>query len=289
MFRHVIKEQLRVPAKIDYLGALRDFVSKVGHKHGFSERVINAFKLSIDEAATNIIKHAYRDWEGDITIRALVKKNSLTIILLDQGKFFDPRQVSDPDLKRYVDIGKKGGLGIFIMRRLLDSIDYRKTEEGNELRMVKYRDVARRRKIAVPSIPMSLKARYWLVANGIFTAVVTSLYFFSYSQEDDRIINRYIRAANLACSDFATLTAQTLSTLPQDELNIMANEGGERYAVVQAVKRPISSILMTKHKEIIYKAYLVDIKGMIIAPMEDSLFLKDFKMPDKAKQLQKDV
>ena len=111
MFRHVNKEQLRVPARVDYLSELRDFVTKVGRRYGFSERVINAFKLSIDEAATNIIKHAYRDWDGDITLRVIVKKNSLTVVLIDQGKFFDPRSVQDPDLQRYVDIGKKGGLG----------------------------------------------------------------------------------------------------------------------------------------------------------------------------------
>ena len=63
MFQNILKEQLKVPARIEFLGELRDFVTKVGHRHGFSERVINAFKLSIDEAATNIIKHAYRDWE----------------------------------------------------------------------------------------------------------------------------------------------------------------------------------------------------------------------------------
>ena len=49
-------------------------------------------------------------------------------------------RVQDPDLDRYVKIGKKGGLGIFIMRKLLDEIDYRHTEEGNELRLTKFRD-----------------------------------------------------------------------------------------------------------------------------------------------------
>ena len=85
MFRSVVKEQLKVPARVDYLGELRDFVTKVGKRHGFSERVVNAFKLSIDEAATNIIKHAYRDWDGDITIRAIVKKTSMTIVLVEQS------------------------------------------------------------------------------------------------------------------------------------------------------------------------------------------------------------
>jgi serine/threonine-protein kinase RsbW len=133
----VTKEQLKVPAHIDYLADLREFVTRIGKKHGFSDRVINAFKLAIDEAGTNVMRHAYRDVGGDgfITIRAIVKANSLTICLIDQGKYFDPKHVKDPDLQRYVDIGKKGGLGIFIMRRLMDEIDYRKTEEGNELRL----------------------------------------------------------------------------------------------------------------------------------------------------------
>ncbi|MCI0698190.1 ATP-binding protein, partial [candidate division KSB1 bacterium] len=93
MFQDVIKEQLKIPANIDYLGELREFVTKVGKKHGFSDKIINAFKLAIDEAGTNVIRHSYRgsESEGFITIRALVKKNSLTVCLIDQGKYFDPK------------------------------------------------------------------------------------------------------------------------------------------------------------------------------------------------------
>ncbi|MDQ7054438.1 MAG: ATP-binding protein [candidate division KSB1 bacterium] len=141
MFKSVIKEQLKVPAHIDYLGELRDFVVRVGRKYGVSEKIINSFKLAIDEAGTNIIRHAYRDHDepGFILLRVIVRKASITVSLIDQGKYFDPRNVGSPDLKRYVDIGKKGGLGIFIIRKLMDEIDYRRTEEGNELRLTKYR------------------------------------------------------------------------------------------------------------------------------------------------------
>ena len=102
--------------------------------------MINAFKLSIDEAATNIIKHAYRDWEGSITQRHR-QKNSLTIVLVDQGRVFRSAsgQRSDLQLCRH---RQEGGLGIFIMRRLLDEIDYHKTEEGGELWMVTSRRCA---------------------------------------------------------------------------------------------------------------------------------------------------
>ena len=165
MFKGVEKEQLKVPAHIDYLGDLRDFVIKIGRKNGFSDKDINAFKLSVDEASTNIIRHAYRetDDQGLITIRAVVKKNSLTLSLIDQGTYFDPKRVKNPDLNRYVDIGKKGGLGIFIMRKLMDEIDYRKTEEGNELRITKFHETAEKGKIlsAVSTLPSSIKVKYF--------------------------------------------------------------------------------------------------------------------------------
>ncbi|MCZ6818593.1 MAG: ATP-binding protein, partial [Calditrichaeota bacterium] len=93
MFSSVEKQQLKVPAHIDYLGDLRDFVTKIGRKHKFSDKVVNAFKLAVDEASTNIIRHAYRDsgTQGLITLRAIVKKNSLTLSVIDQGVYFDPK------------------------------------------------------------------------------------------------------------------------------------------------------------------------------------------------------
>ena len=59
MLKTAIKDEIKVPAHIDYLGELRNFVTKTGRKHNFPDSVVNAFKLSIDEAATNIIRHAY--------------------------------------------------------------------------------------------------------------------------------------------------------------------------------------------------------------------------------------
>jgi serine phosphatase RsbU (regulator of sigma subunit)/anti-sigma regulatory factor (Ser/Thr protein kinase)/tetratricopeptide (TPR) repeat protein/transposase len=204
LFQDVVKEQLKIPAHIDHLGELRDFVTRIGKKHDFSDKVINAFKLAIDEAGTNVIRHAYRgsDTQGFITIRALIKKSSMTICLIDQGKFFDPKHVKDPDLQRYVDIGKKGGLGIFIMRKLMDEIDYRRTEEGNELRLTKHRDAPLKKSkmpIRVPrgvpvhmptafkGIPATLKARYWIRTSAVITVIVGLgylLFFFRAASEN---------------------------------------------------------------------------------------------------------
>ncbi len=292
MFVDAKKEQLKVPAKIEFLGELRDFVTKVGHRHGFSERVINAFKLSIDEAATNIIKHAYRDWEGSITIRAIVKKNSLTIVLIDQGKYFDPRQVSDPDLQRYVDIGKKGGLGIFIMRRLLDEIDYRKTEEGNELWMVKYRDVARKRRIAVPAISMTLKARYWLISTAVFTFFLIGIYSIYYFRRADTIVQDYLSRGRNAISVLVSDVATNMQNNLAEDLRNSLAEGTnipEDIEVLSQTQRAIVFLQMSEARDILYNAYIVDNNHVILASTDSTQILERFITPESLTEIQKDV
>lgn len=138
MLRRLVNPQVTVPANMDFLGELRDFITRIGRLHGYPNKVINAFRLAVDEAATNIIRHAYRNRDGFITVKATIKEDSLTVSFIDQGIHFNPNAAPDPDLNHYVDIGKKGGLGIFIIRKLMDEIDYRRGEEGNELTITKY-------------------------------------------------------------------------------------------------------------------------------------------------------
>jgi len=284
LFRRVAKEELRVPGKVEYLGELRDFVTRVGRKYGFSERIINAFKLSIDEAATNIIKHAYRDWPGDITLRAVAKKNSLTIVLIDQGKYFDPRKVSSPDLQRYVDIGKKGGLGIFIMRRLLDGIDYRKTEEGNELWMVKNRDEAKKRKLALSSIPLSLKMRYWLYSLIIFTTVLLSVSYINFSTARRTILNNYIDAGRTACSSLQGYVLTRWSAIDPEVINYMKNYGSDDIEIQDAAAGGIRT-LADSYKDILKEVLITDKRGVVLASSDTlrAVWIDTFAVPDRAK------
>ncbi len=162
MFKRLVNPQVTVPAHMDFLGELRDFVTRIGKVHGYPTKVINAFKLAVDEVATNIIRHAYRNKDGFITVRATIKNDSLTLSFIDQGTFFDPSTVANPDLRHYVDIGKKGGLGIFIIRKLMDEIEYRRGAEGNELTITKYCDRSHKRNVlhALWTLSNSLKPKY---------------------------------------------------------------------------------------------------------------------------------
>jgi len=292
LFQNILKEQLKVPASVEYLGELRDFVTKVGRRHGFSERVINAFKLSIDEAATNIIKHAYRDWEGSITIRAIVKKNSLTMVLIDQSKYFDPRQVSDPDLQRYVDIGKKGGLGIFIMRRLLDEIDYRKTEEGNELWMVKYRDVARKHRLSVPALSMTLKARYWLISTSVFTLFLLGVYSFNFFRLQKSITDDFLARGRTALSVMTSdISINLQQQLPEaTRLSMLAGTNlPDDIDILAHTLPPLNTLQNSEYHDILYRAIIVDNNQFILASTEGQQIFEKFTRPQRVTELEKDV
>ena len=139
MVENIFKEQVKVPAQMGYLRVLRKFVNRIGKKYGFSQSELYAFKSCVDEACSNIIEHGYGFEDGSITIKAIVDNNCFTIELIDNGKEFDPKNVDDPDLQKYIEDRKKGGLGIFIMKKLLDEICYQRTAEGNILKLVKFR------------------------------------------------------------------------------------------------------------------------------------------------------
>lgn len=258
-----IKEEIKVPAHIDYLGELRNFVTKAGRKHSFPDTVVNAFKLCIDEAATNIIKHAYRDLEGMITMRVIIKKNSMTVVLIDQGKYFDPSRVADPDLKRYVDIGKKGGLGIFIMRKLLDEIEYHHTEEGNELRLTKYRDSSFRKKkvIQTPSVSVSLKMRYSIISAIILFFAIAIGYFYYFFKHGNQVLDEFIAIENPTSKSIA----RSIIDDKDAELKI--------FYVALKVKE------FRESRDDFYRLSITDTTDYIVNSTDEALFGQEFRIP----------
>jgi anti-sigma regulatory factor (Ser/Thr protein kinase) len=135
------KRKIVIPAQIKYLAQIRSFIDYVGRVYHYSSKDINATKLAVEEACTNIMRHGYRDLpNGEITIKILIRRLSMTVILIDQGQSFDPRRVNKPDLLKYVEMGKMGGLGIMMIRKLMDDLQYNVTDEGNEFYLIKYRE-----------------------------------------------------------------------------------------------------------------------------------------------------
>lgn len=134
--------QLAVPAKHDQLANLATFVAIAAAEVGFDEMQVNRIELAVDEACTNIIDHAYGGAEAEGTIRLevqVVPGRRLTVVLIDQGKPFDPEHVQAYTVCNSLEELRIGGLGIHLMRQAMDDVCYEfgVPGVGNRLTMTK--------------------------------------------------------------------------------------------------------------------------------------------------------
>ncbi|NCQ17442.1 MAG: ATP-binding protein [Ignavibacteria bacterium] len=121
------------------LGTIRDFVEGKATQSGIDKNIIDKIVLAVDEACTNIIKHAYNyDASTEFIIRVLISKEEFKVLLIDHGKSFDPNQVADPDMPTYLKQHRVGGLGLHLIRHLMDKVEYHNLEgKGNHLILTK--------------------------------------------------------------------------------------------------------------------------------------------------------
>jgi len=126
-------------ADFQSLDDIRRFVAEAARQAGFSEKEIYSIQLATDEASANIIEHAYGgEGNGEISIDCLWSGDAFEIVIRDRGKSFDPAHVPEPNLTDDLSRRKIGGLGMYLMRRLMDEVDYRSTPDGgNTLTMTK--------------------------------------------------------------------------------------------------------------------------------------------------------
>jgi serine/threonine-protein kinase RsbW len=117
--------ELIVKSRTENLSLIRDFISSQASSSGLTAEEIENIMLAVDEACTNIIKHAYKSYpDGDIVIKLEYNHDKLIISIIDHGNTFDPDTVPDPDLQKYYRNGKVGGLGMYLMKTLMDEVKY---------------------------------------------------------------------------------------------------------------------------------------------------------------------
>lgn len=129
-------------AKFEYLDEIRDFVAEIARRAGFNDRDVYNIQLATDEAASNIIEHAYEGvGDGVLELSCGMDGDSIKIVLTDHGEPYDPESIPMPDLKADLSERKIGGLGIFLMRKLMDTVHYESHSEinSNTLTMTKRR------------------------------------------------------------------------------------------------------------------------------------------------------
>jgi len=129
------------PARFEFLDEIREFVAQVAREGSFTEKDIYSLQLAADEAASNIIEHAYEGIsDADLDISCDMQGDTLTITMHDDGKSFDPSNVKQPNLKADLSERQIGGLGLYLMRKLMDEVHYESNPHtGNLLTMTKRR------------------------------------------------------------------------------------------------------------------------------------------------------
>ncbi|MCB1057347.1 MAG: ATP-binding protein [Acidobacteria bacterium] len=132
---------LKVPSSTRNLVMIREFVNRVAEQAWLSETERGQLELAVDEACSNVIEHAYgHDVQKEVTVRATFDDDAVRIAVVDQGAGFDPEAVDQEALETLIEQRKTGGLGMRLIRSLMDEVHY-EIEPGrkNELTMVKRR------------------------------------------------------------------------------------------------------------------------------------------------------
>ncbi len=134
------KYQLKIPGQTDNLELIRLFVSAVADKIGFETDDVSKIELAVDEACANVIKHAYlKETKEPIDIVIEIDYKKIAIIITDHGKGFDVKKISRKDVKEYIAEMRVGGLGIYLMKALMDEVEFNsKPGITTQVRMVKY-------------------------------------------------------------------------------------------------------------------------------------------------------
>lgn len=133
------KFTLQVPSSTENLALIREFVNSAASQAGFDDKEIAKLELAVDEACANVIEHAYgHDVSKEVVVRATLTDETLSIDIEDTGNGFDPNTVGQEELEQLISKRKTGGLGMRLMKTLMDEVRY-EIEPGkkNALHMMK--------------------------------------------------------------------------------------------------------------------------------------------------------
>jgi serine/threonine-protein kinase RsbW len=127
---------LKLPAKLQYLEQLIDFVANCAGEHGIAQNKIGEIQVAVEEALVNVINYAYKDREGDVEVTCTLDDEKFIIEIIDSGFPFDLLSLQDPDISLDVSERNIGGLGIYLIKRLMDHVAHKREDDKNTLTLV---------------------------------------------------------------------------------------------------------------------------------------------------------
>ena len=126
-----MKKRLVLPNDIETIPQLNEFIDLVAEEVGLDMSLTMSLNLAMEEAVVNVMDYAYPDGQkGNVDIEVTADQEWMTLVITDTGIAYDPTTKEDADTTLSAEERPIGGLGIFLVRQLMDDINYKR--EGNK-------------------------------------------------------------------------------------------------------------------------------------------------------------
>ena len=133
-----IKRSLILPNDIETIPQLNEFIDSVAEEMALDMSLTMSLNLAMEEAVVNVMDYAYPEGQqGNVEIEAMTDGEWLTFVISDSGVPFDPTTKEDADTTLSAEERPIGGLGIFLVRQLMDVIQYQSDGDKNVLTLRK--------------------------------------------------------------------------------------------------------------------------------------------------------
>ena len=128
-------KKMHLEAAKKNIGKVTEFVEEEMEEAGFPMKAIMQVSVAIDEILVNIASYAYDGKQGDVTVKLDFEHGGKQLVLtfIDHGIPFDPLKAKDPDVTLPAEKRSIGGLGIFLVKKTMDGMEYRRDDGKNIL------------------------------------------------------------------------------------------------------------------------------------------------------------
>ncbi len=130
-------KQMNVEAVVQNIDPVTEFIGEELKAHGCSDRALLQVAVAVDEIFGNIAHYAYAEEKGDVNVRVDVKDGFAEIIFTDEGVPFNPLKSEEPDVSLSAEERDIGGLGIFLVKKTMDNLEYEHKDGRNILKLTK--------------------------------------------------------------------------------------------------------------------------------------------------------
>ncbi|HSH24810.1 MAG TPA: anti-sigma B factor RsbW [Massilibacterium sp.] len=133
--------EMKIPAKVEYVGVVRLTASGIAHRMGYTYEAIEDIKIAVSEACTNAVHHAYDESEeGEVMVTYGMYPDRLEVMVSDNGKKFNLDKIKEkrgPVNDIPLEEMTEGGLGLFLIETLMDEVKI-SGESGVNVIMTKF-------------------------------------------------------------------------------------------------------------------------------------------------------